>query len=479
MKHFYCSRICGLFTLLMITGCTHPFSKEETPSIKTVDDYQTERTFLAFNAPWPKEAWWEEYHDPQLTQFIQKGLDHSPDLEAVAARVKQANAYIDTAHAALLPHIGANASASTQKLSYNYLTPSSVVPKQWNDYGQASLNMSWELDFWGKNKAALAAATSQYEASLAEEAQARLLLSSAIATSYATLAQQYALKESLDASLKNNETIVELMQKRFTQGLENKASVSDAQIKYTQALGERQRCEEQIALLKNQLASLLGEGPDAGLTIQKPSINLKTAYALPKDIALNLLGRRPDIVSARLQVEAKASKIHQKEAAFYPNINLSALIGFQSLGLNNLTKSGSDYGAVEPAIYLPIFSAGTLESDLKNAKASYEESVANYNSTLVHALQDIADVGVNQKSLTAQIKTARESVSAATQSYDVANQRYLQGLASYIDVLFVNNALLASQKNLIALESRSLILDIAIKRSLGGGYLSHDHKAKE
>lgn len=477
MKHFYVYGICGLFTLLTMNGCA-PFPDKSLPSINAIDAYETQQSLTA-NGQWPKEAWWENYHDAQLTQLIQKGLKNSPDLAAVSARVQQAGAYVDAAHSTLMPHVGANASASTQKLSYNYLTPSSVVPKQWNDYGQMSLNMNWELDFWGKNKAALAVATSEYEATLAEKAQADLFLSSAIATAYAKLAQDYALKEILEASLKNQETLVELMQKRFLQGLENKASISDAQEKYTQALAKLQNLDEQTALTKNQLASFLGEGPDAGLAIQRPIIDVNTTYALPKDIALNLLGRRPDIVAARLQVEARQSRIRQKEAAFYPNINLSTLIGFQSLGLNNLTKSGSDYGVVEPAIYLPIFSAGALESDLKNAQASYEESVANYNSTLVHALQDVADVGVRQKSLTAQIQTAQAGLDAATQRYDVVHRRYLQGLASYIDVLYVKEALLTSQENLMTLESQSLILDIAMKRSLGGGYLHTDHEAKE
>lgn len=479
MKHFYRLPISGLLTFITFTGCALPFSHENSVAIKPVETYQSTQTFVAPHTSWPKEAWWEAYHDAQLSRLIQQGLQNSPDLAIVTARIKQARASIDSANAPLLPHLGVNASASTQKLSYNYITPSSVIPKQWNDYGQANLSMSWELDFWGKNRAALASATSEYEAMLAEQAQARLTLSTAIATSYASLAQQYTQKEMLEASLKNQESLVALIQNRFDQGLENASSVSDAQNRYSQALGNVQKIDEQIELTKNQLAALLGAGPDAGLGIEKPTLIMSTSYALPENIALNLLGRRPDIVSARLQVEAKASTIHQKEAAFYPNINLSALIGLQALGLNNLTKSGSNYGSVEPAIYLPIFSGGTLEANLKSAQGAYEEAVANYDAVLVHALQAVADAGVQQKSLTAQIKTARLGLNASTQSYDVVNHRYRQGVASYIDVLYVKETLIASQQNLIALETQSLFLDIAMKKALGGGYYNTDLTAKE
>ncbi|ATB69923.1 putative multidrug resistance protein [Sulfurospirillum diekertiae] len=471
MIHCRKAFLIGLLTLLGITGCSLPLTNEETPQIAPINAYQTKETFKTTIAQWPNEHWWEAYQDAQLTQLIQEGLKNSPDIKAVSARVTQASAVMGIARSSLLPQVGVNASASREKESYNYLTPASVVPHNWNSYGLVSLNMSWELDFWGKNRAALAAATSEFEAMLADQAQAELILSSAIATSYATLAQLFAIRDNASASMDNKQKIVGLMQKRFDQGLENKAGISGVQEQYAQAVGTLQTIDEQIALSKNQMAALLGEGPDKGLSIQRPTLNVDTAYSLPKEMALNLLGRRPDIVSARLQVESRQSKIYQKKAAFYPNINLSALIGFQSLGLNNLTKTGSDIGAIGPALYLPIFSAGALESDLKSAKAAYEEAVANYDSTVVHALQDVADVGVSQKSLSEQIKTAQAGVNAATQSYNVSYQRHQQGLASYMDLLYAHDNVYMSQKNLITLETKSLILDIAMKRALGGGYL--------
>lgn len=457
--------------IVAFNGCANFSSNDEALKPKPIDVYQTSKSFEATQSHWPSELWWKSYHDEQLNTLIASGLENSPNIAIVSARIKQASAYTQSANSQLLPQVGANASVSSDKLSYNYVTPSFMAPQKWNDYGQAALSISWEIDFWGKNRAALATATSEFEAIQAEKKQAELILASAIATSYAQLVQLYAIRDMIDESLKIKQKILERIEEKYTIGLENKSSVSDAKARHTNTYGELEAIDEQIALTKNQIAALLGEGPDKGLDIKRPRINVENKYELPHELALNLLGRRPDIVSAKLQVEAKNSKIKQKKAAFYPNINLSAMIGLQSLGLDNLTKSGSDIGSVGPALYLPIFTGGRLEADLKSAEASYDEAVANYNSTVVHALQNVADIGVSQKSLSLQIKKAQEGVDATQTSYDITHNRYKQGISNYIEVLYANDNLYTAQKYLVSLKTKSLILDIAMKRALGGGYL--------
>ena len=133
--------------------------------------------------------------------------------------------------------------------------------------------------------------------------------------------------------------------------------------------------------------------------IKAPTLKLDRTFGLPAELAVDLLGRRPDVVAARLVAEAQGSRIEQKKAEFYPNVNLAAFIGVQSLGLNMLSKSGSDIGSVGPAISLPIFSGGRLRGELRGAHARYAEAVANYNGTVARALQEVADAAVSQKAL--------------------------------------------------------------------------------
>lgn len=458
---------CASFT----TGCSKTLPND-LPTMKAIETYQTEQTFTGTNVEWPQDHWWEIYNDKQLSNLIEEGLKSSPNIAIIAARIEQMYALQKIAQSTLNPSVGTNALVTEDKLSYNYITPKEVVPLNWNDYGYVSLNINWEIDFWGKNRAALAAAISELKAAEAEGAQAKILLASTLATVYAQLAQLYAVKDNIQETISVKKNIVDLAMERYHKGLDNQLNVSDAQTRYSLAIAELHTIEEQIQLAKTQIAALIGVGPDKIYDIQRPTISIQTHYGLPQNIELNLLGRRLDIVSAKLQVEAKSSKIKQKEAAFYPNINLSAMIGFQALGLDNLTKSGSDIGSVDPAIYLPIFSGGALEADLQGAQASYAEAVATYNNTVVHALQDVANVGISHKSLSSQIKAMQESVAGTRLAYDVFLNRYKQGLSNYSEVLYARDNMLQIQKNLIMLETKSLILDIAMKKALGGGYVA-------
>lgn len=158
------------------------------------------------------------------------------------------------------------------------------------------------------------------------------------------------------------------------------------------------------------------------------------------------------------------------EAAFYPDISLSAVIGMQSLGLNMLMKSGSVYGNVGPAISLPIFNGGRLRGQYRAAQATYDEAVANYNDTLVKALRDVADAAVSSKALQPRLDATRAAAAAATRARDAIQSRYAGGLASYLDVLSTEDSMIEAQRQLADMEARAFSLDIALIRALGGGY---------
>ncbi|SRR5258706_2428755 len=171
-----------------------------------------------------------------------------------------------------------------------------------------------------------------------------------------------------------------------------------------------------------------------------------------------------------MRVEAAAKRIDQARAAFYPNVNLTAFIGVQSLGLNLLTNGGSLIGSVGPAISLPIFDGGRLRGQLRGADADYAEAVANYDRTVAQAFQDVADAAVSQNALGAQIDCTGEAVDAAREAWRIQNNRYEGGLSNYLDVLTAEDNLLASPRTQSDLQSRSFTLDVALVRALGGGY---------
>lgn len=459
-----------LGSVMALAACAQLPDLAERQPLASPADFQSAQALNAPQSDWPVERWWAGYGDAQLAALVDEALRGSPDMAVATARLRLADAATQTAASALRPQLSANASITEEKLSYNYLFPRSQKTDGWNDYGRATLDFSWELDFWGRHRAALAAATSERQASQAEWAQARLLLSSGIASAYAELSRLFASRDTALQSIEVRRKTATLLAERFDNGMENRASVRQADARRTAAEGALLQLDEQIGLQRHRIVVLIGAGPDRGLSIERPRVKLEQSFGLPAQLALDLLGRRPDVIATRLQAQAQASRIEQKSAEFYPNVNLSAFVGVQSLGLDLLGKNGSDIGSVGPAISLPLLNGGRLRGELRASEARYEEAVARYQGTLARALQEVADSALSQKALAAQLDKSRETVAAATEAYRIARQRYEGGLANYLDVLSAEDLLLGSLDALTELQARSFTLDIALKRALGGGY---------
>ena len=465
----------GLLLALVVwcqTGCAPLPPTDARFTEKTSQDFATATSFVALQLSWPDQQWWVSYQDEQLTQLMLEALAGSPDLAIAQARVERARASAEVAGAPLLPQISATGPVTSQRLSYNYLTPEANVTRGWNPFGQAALNISWEIDFWGKYRAGLAAATSELEARLADQAQAALVLTTATASAYAELARLFAQKEATERAVAIREKTASLFTERFTHGLETRGGVREADAKGAQAKTDLLLLNEQIALQRNRLAALVGAGPDRGLSLRRPSVTLNKSVGLPERLAADLLGRRPDVVAARVQAQAQAARIDQKQADFYPNINLAAFVGLQSLGLDRLGQGGSMFGSVGPAISLPIFTGGRLQGELKSARASYDEAVANYNRTLVQAFQDVADAVTSLKALSAQLVQAELGLEAAQEAFQIASNRYRGGLSNYLDVLISEDTMLASLRSVTELRARLFSLNVSLVRALGGGYQS-------
>lgn len=464
--------ISGVMAALLVAlnGCALIPDLGPAPALKPVDQLESAKSLAAPTVSWPGDLWWEGYGDRQLNVLIEEALRDSPNLEQAMARMRQAGAAVQGAGAALMPEVTGNAAFTQEKQSYNHLMPRAAVPQDWNDYGRATLNLSWELDFWGKNRSALAAATSEQLAAQAEVAQVRLILSASVASAYAELVHLFSVRDSAAAALGIRTKTVELFRDRHRFGLENLASLRQVEAKQAAAQGELLAVEERIALQRNALAALLGAGPDRGLAIARPTAHISGSDGLPANLALELLGRRPDIVAARLRTEAAAQRIEQQKAGFYPSINLLAFIGVQSFGIDKLGKSGSDMGGFGPAISLPIFNTERLQGQLRGARAEYDAAVASYNGTLVNALREVADAVTSRKALAGELGAARAAVAAATESHEIVSRRYRGELATYLDVLTAEDARIAAERSLANLETRALVLDVALVRALGGGF---------
>jgi len=459
-------------SLSLAGGCAQIPRLDPPPAMKKVDELGSSSSFSAPPVEWPADEWWRAYGDSQLGALIEEALRDSPDLEMAKARLNAAAAAVQNAGATRMPEVTGNALLNEGKQSYNYLIPRQALPQGWNDYGLATLDLSWELDFWGKNRAALAAALSERRAAEVEVAQARLILSTTVASEYAGLVHLYTLRDNAAETLTLRTKTVALFRQRHDFGLETLASVRQVEARQASADGDLLGIDERIGLQRNAIAALLSAGPDRGLAITRPTARFAGSQGLPTNLSLELLGRRPDIVAARSRTEAAARRIDQQKAGFYPSVNLMAFVGVQSLGIANLTKSGSSIGSVGPAVSLPIFNTERLQGQLRGARAEYDASVATYNATLSNALREVADAATSRKSLDGELADSRAAVAAAAEAHQMVSKRYQGALATYLDVLVAEDDLISAQRAQAELETRALILDVALVRALGGGFSS-------
>jgi NodT family efflux transporter outer membrane factor (OMF) lipoprotein len=228
--------------------------------------------------------------------------------------------------------------------------------------------------------------------------------------------------------------------------------------------------EETIQLTRNQLASLLGQGPDRGLAIERPAAAALTPVALPSTIPAELLGRRPDLVAQRWRVEAARKAIDSAKAEFYPNVNLLAFVGLSSLGGAGFLSAASRTLGAGPAITLPIFEGGRLRGNLAGQDADYDIAVEQYNQALADALRDVVDQLASFRSVDEQRIQQKQALATTREAYDLALLRYREGIGNYLQVLSAEQPWLAQQVLDADLQARELSLSINLARALGGGY---------
>jgi NodT family efflux transporter outer membrane factor (OMF) lipoprotein len=432
--------------------------------------YATQQTFAAPAAPWPNDRWWTGYGDPQLDRLIDEALAGSPTLAQAKIRVIKADTSRAAAAADIRPVISGSGNIQETKQTYNWLFPKEFLPLGYKPYGEVLLNFSWELDFWGKYRAAIAQAASETRAAAADAAEARLVLTTQIASTYATLAQLYEDRDVAAESVRVREETAGLVAQRVTNGLDTQAELKQAQAASPATRETVLALDEQIALTKNALAALVGAGPDVGLEIQRPNPPKLAAFGLPADARLDLIGRRPDVVAARWRAEAAQKGVRVAKTQFYPDVSLTGFIGQQSIYLSRLLNAGSTLGSIGPAVTLPIFNGGRLRANLRGAEADRDDAVAAYDEAVTEALHQVADAAASERALTDRLTESRRSLAGYEDAWRIARLRYEGGLSTFQSVLLAEDAVLSQRRLVADLESRAYELDVELVRALGGGF---------
>ncbi len=419
--------------------------------------------------PWPTSHWWTRYQDPQLDGLIDRALASSPTLDVATARVRMAQAAARGARAVQWPQINAHYHLTRQRYSENYIYPPPLGGSYDTDTG-LQLTLDFDPDLWGKQRALTLAASRRADAAQAARQQARTLLVSAVAQAYFQLQDAQAQADAIQSIVGKLQEALDITRDRYRNGLGTQVDVDQADSAVSSAQVQLSQARNNVKLLHNRLAALQGLSPEQLAPLQ-PRTGQALPPGVPEHLPMALLGRRADIVAARLQAEAAGAEVSAARADFLPNVNLTAMAGLLSLGVDRLIRSGSENYGVGPVITLPIFHAGALNATLAGSRAARDEAIARYNETVLAALREVADASTSIQSLHEQIRHQEASLKAITSAYDIALDRYKGGLGDFVQVLMAQSEALKQTVQTTDLRAQAYLLDVQLATALGGGYV--------
>lgn len=466
---------------LLVSGCA---SIPDCELAQKSDPVSLDSSFFSIDnslfeeGGWPSSDWWEMFQDEQLTTLILQGFIHSPTLQKALASLEKSCELALQKRAKLFPEVSLNYQEQWQHFSKNGFIRA-IVPNEKNvppgdNQIDLTANFSWEIDFFGKNKNIFAAALGLSCAQAAEAAQSKMLLAVAIAQTYFDIQTLLEQKDILEERVTIAREFAHLQLQRQVVGIDLIATVWDAEQNLRLLQEDLITNNKDLSIASHALNILIGVGPDEDLLEVRPSANFQAVFSLPCNLAIDLLARRPDLVASGWRVEAAAKQIGAAKADFYPRVNLMALAGLESLKFNNLFSWSSRMGVLEPAIYLPIFTAGRLKASLREKTAAFNEAVYDYNNLLLHAAAEVANQIVSLKATKETLCKQKRVLELASKHYQLYRKRSTIGLDNALIVLQQEDKLLFQAYQLAHLQQNHLLSVVNLLKALGGGYQEYE-----
>lgn len=412
--------------------------------------------------------WWHAFGDATLDRLEAQALQTSPSLKLAQARFAAAQAAARFTQSASGPQLAAQLNLTQQRYTANGAVPPPLAGSV-RDSGTAQLALNWELDFFGKNSAALQAALGHERAAQADAQAARVLLTAQVAQTYFAWVGLSEQRSVASRALAQREETLKLVQERFDAGLDSPVDLRQAQGSLPEARLQLTMLDEQIELTRNALAALVAD-TNVSLALNIPKQAAISNMPFDASLNANLLGQRADIAAARWRVQAADGNVDSSRAQFYPNINLAAFAGFSSIGLDQLLQSGSQQWGVGPALSLPLFDSGRLRANLGVKTAERDAAVESYNTTVINAVHEVADQLASRQAIALQQAEQAQAAQAAQDTYAAALERYRSGLLNALQLLGAEAPVLAQRRQSVDLRTRALQNQVALARALGGGF---------
>jgi len=463
-----CALVCALVCTL---GCTvGPGYKRPTAQVpdawKGVGPWQTAAPKDAI----PKGAWWQLFHDAELDQLEQELLQANQSLAAAEDRLSQARALARIASAAFFPTLSADPNGQRQRISGNRPvlgSTTATVPVTQNVF-TVPFSVSYELDLFGRVRRNLEAANASLQGSAADLENVRLVLTAELAADYFNLREldreAGVVRQSVEIQQKGLDLVNHRHEGGVANGLEvaqQAALLDSTATQLSLVLQQRAQNEHAIAVLTGKSASALNVA-EAPLDATPP--------AIPTGLPSEILERRPDVATSERQMAFENAQVGLATAAFYPHITLSGSGGWESRDIASLVSAPSAFWSLGGDLLQPIFNGGRNRANLAVSRAAYDESVANYRETVLVAFQQVED-GLSGLALLDQaLKSQQTAVADSRRALDIANNRYVGGVTTYLDVITAQTTLLNNERLATQLLGQQMTTSVFLVKALGGGW---------
>ena len=455
-------RSLALTAVLLVSACTN----SPMPALAPTDMPAGFQQPADGNAPiWPSATWWQGFGDPQLNALIAQAQDRNLDIYQAAARVRQADARARQAGAALLPTVGVNAAATS------FYGQTRGVSQHETDYS-ATLGVSYDLDFWGKNRDAVESAAAARRASLADRGTVALTVTASVANSYFQLLSLRDRIAVARANIASSQAILNIVQRRVAAGYAANADLLQERANLASQQAGLPVLEQQELEARGALAILLGRPPE-GFDITPARLAVIAAPPVRPGLPSELLARRPDIAQAEANLVAAHADLAAARKAFLPDITLTANggIAYPALAAAIDTLPGLGLAAnAGAALAQVVFDGGKIQGKIEETRAREDELLGAYRAAVIASFSDVENALGNVIHLSAQQAALETQVGQAEKVLGAAQRKYTAGYSDFLTVTDAQRTLYAARDQLADVRRARLVASVTLYKALGGGW---------
>ena len=421
-----------------------------------------------------KGNWWELFHDPDLNRLEEQAVAQNQNLQEAVGRVDEARARARLSGASFFPKLTAAPSYTRTQLPTDNpqfaKIPIPGILQRYEPYNSFSvpLDLSYEIDIWGRVRRSFESAQAQAQASVADYENVLLTLNSDVAVEYLTLREYDSETQILEDTVKARTESLRINKVRVEAGRATNVDVAQAATDLTNAEAQLDAVQQSRAETADALAVLCGTYP-VGLELPRHPLDL-TPPAVPVGLPSSLLERRPDVAEAERTMASKNALIGVAYAAFFPAVSLTGQGGVLSARATDLFHWQNSIWSFGPSISLPLFDGGQNLSNLQIARAQYDQSVAAYRNSVLNAVKDVEDALADLRFLARETTALRQSVLSARQATNLEQQRFRVGQTNYTDVIVADETRLSTERSDAQVRGQQLYATVRLVKALGGGW---------